>query len=54
VTRERAGQQRPARLSAPALQEASHWLVDFRSFFIDSYERLDDLLEQHHPERQQP
>jgi DNA-binding transcriptional ArsR family regulator len=54
VTRERAGQQRPARLSAPALQEASRWLVDFRSFFIDGYERLDDLLEQHHPERKQP
>ena len=41
-------------LSAPALQEATRWLVDFRSFYIDSYERLDDLLEQHHPERKQP
>lgn len=44
VTRERSAQLRPARLAGPALQEASRWLVDYRGFFTESYERLDDLL----------
>jgi DNA-binding transcriptional ArsR family regulator len=44
VTRERHAQWRPARLAAPALEEASRWLLEYREFFTESYERLDELL----------
>jgi len=44
VTRERHAQQRPARLRGASLEEASRWLVDYRDFFSESYERLDELL----------
>jgi DNA-binding transcriptional ArsR family regulator len=44
VTRERSAQRRPARLTGPALAEASQWLVGYREFFTESYERLDELL----------
>ena len=49
VTRERAAQSRPARFAGPALAEASRWLSDYREFFTQSFERLDQLVgDDHH------
>jgi DNA-binding transcriptional ArsR family regulator len=39
-------QRRPRRLEAQPLAAASEWLGDFRRFWEESFDRLDDLLEQ--------
>lgn len=46
VTRGRVAQTRPARLSSRGLQVASGWLEGYREFWEESFERLDDYLEQ--------
>ena len=45
VTRGRAAQTRPARLSTGGLQAASGWLERYREFWEASFERLDEYLE---------
>ena len=45
VTRGRLAQTRPTRLSAGGLQEASGWLERYREFWEESFERLDEYLE---------
>jgi len=45
VTRGRLAQTRPARLSSDALQAASGWLERYREFWEESFERLDEYLE---------
>ena len=45
VSRRRDGQRRPCRLEARALRDATEWLDDFRAFWAESFERLDDLLD---------
>ncbi len=44
VTRRRDAQRRPCRLEATALRQATEWLEDYRRFWAEQYERLDDLL----------
>jgi DNA-binding transcriptional ArsR family regulator len=44
VSRGRDAQRRPCRLEARPLREATEWLVDYRRFWSESYERLESLL----------
>ncbi|MES9535764.1 metalloregulator ArsR/SmtB family transcription factor [Actinomadura sp. NPDC000600] len=44
VTRGRNAQRRPCRLEARPLRDALAWLADFREYWEESYQRLDDLL----------
>ena len=46
VTRDVAGQRRPARLRAAVLSEAVDWLAYFRTFWEDSFDSLDEVLTQ--------
>lgn len=45
VTRGREAQWRPRRLSADPLALVDSWLDDYRSFWNDSLDRLDDYLQ---------
>lgn len=45
VTRGRLAQTRPARLSPGGLQAASGWLERYREFWEESFDRLDEYLE---------
>ncbi|WP_149259234.1 helix-turn-helix transcriptional regulator [Actinomadura sp. K4S16] len=44
VSRGRDAQRRPCRLEARPLRDALAWLADFREYWEESYQRLDDLL----------
>lgn len=44
VTRGRMAQLRPSRLQGRALGEAATWLADYRAFWEDSFDRLDEHL----------
>jgi DNA-binding transcriptional ArsR family regulator len=44
VTRDRAGQLRPARLRGAPLEEASDWLGGYRRFWMRSFDRIDERL----------
>lgn len=44
VSRGRDAQRRPCRLEAEPLRDATEWLVGYRQFWTESYDRLDDLL----------
>jgi DNA-binding transcriptional ArsR family regulator len=44
VSRGRDAQRRPCRLEAEPLRDATEWLVGYRQFWAESYDRLDDLL----------
>ena len=44
VSRRRDSQRRPCRLEAGPLADATEWLVRYRQFWEDSFERLDALL----------
>lgn len=44
VTRTRDKTRRPARLEIAPLQEAAAWIAQYRAFWEDSFDRLDDLL----------
>jgi DNA-binding transcriptional ArsR family regulator len=46
VARGREAQWRPRRLEAAPLKEVAEWAEDYRRFWDQSYERLDDYLEQ--------
>jgi DNA-binding transcriptional ArsR family regulator len=46
VVRGRERQWRPARLAAGPLKEVAEWTEDYRSFWQESYERLDEYLEE--------
>ena len=46
VSRGRDAQRRPRRLEAEPLAKATEWLVHYRRFWAESYDRLDDLLEE--------
>ncbi|HWM03355.1 MAG TPA: metalloregulator ArsR/SmtB family transcription factor [Actinophytocola sp.] len=46
VSRGRDAQRRPCRIEAHPLRDATEWLVDFRRFWAESYERLDSLLDE--------
>jgi DNA-binding transcriptional ArsR family regulator len=44
VARGRSAQLRPSRLQGRALKEAADWLADYRRFWEDSFDRLDEHL----------
>ena len=44
IARGRNAQWRPCRLEAGPLKEVADWVGDYRDFWEESYERLDDYL----------
>ena len=46
IVRSRERQWRPARLEAGPLKEVADWTERYRSFWQESYERLDEYLEE--------
>ena len=53
IARGREAQWRPCRLEAAPLKEVVEWAQDYRRFWDESYERLDEYL-QHLKERESP
>jgi DNA-binding transcriptional ArsR family regulator len=46
ITRGREAQWRPCRLSAGPLQDVAGWVENYRRFWEESFDRLDDYLRQ--------
>jgi DNA-binding transcriptional ArsR family regulator len=46
IARGREKQWRPARLAAEPLKEAAEWIERYREFWEESYDRLDEYLEE--------
>ena len=46
ITQGRNAQWRPCRLETPRLKEVADWVGDYRRFWDESFERLDEYLEQ--------
>lgn len=44
ITRSRAAQWRPCKLEAKPLQDASDWIEQYRQFWEESFDRLEDYL----------
>ena len=44
ISQGRQAQWRPCRLEAAPLREVSDWLQDYRRFYEESFDRLDDYL----------
>ena len=44
IVRGRDAQWRPCRLAAGPLKDAAEWLEEYRSFWEESFDRLDDYL----------
>ena len=44
ITRGREGQWRPCRLEAAPLKEAADWVEEYRRFWEERFDRLDDYL----------
>src|SRR5216684_6590530 len=45
ITQGRNAQWRPCRLEVGRLREASEWVGDYRRFWDESFQRLDDVLQ---------
>ena len=45
ISRGREAQTRPCRLEAARLKEATAWMERYRRFWEESFDRLDDVLE---------
>ncbi|WP_432945024.1 ArsR/SmtB family transcription factor [Kribbella sp. CA-253562] len=45
ITRSRRGTARLSRLEAAPLRTATEWLIDYRAYWGESFDRLDDLLD---------
>lgn len=52
ITRGREAQWRPCRLEAGPLKEAGGWIERYRRFWDDSFDRLDDYLQELQAERE--
>jgi DNA-binding transcriptional ArsR family regulator len=46
ITQSRNAQWRPCRLEGGRLKEASDWVGEYRRFWDESFERLDEVLDQ--------
>jgi DNA-binding transcriptional ArsR family regulator len=46
IARTRAAQWRPCRLKAKPLKDASEWIDHYRRFWEQSFDRLDDYLQE--------
>ena len=44
IRRGRSAQLRPSRLQGEALREVSEWVAEFRGFWEESFDRLDEHL----------
>jgi DNA-binding transcriptional ArsR family regulator len=44
IVRGRSAQLRPSRLQGDAFKQAADWLADYRPFWEDSFDRLDEHL----------
>lgn len=44
VTKTREAQWRPCKLNGTPLKDASHWMDEYRKFWEESFDRLDDYL----------
>jgi DNA-binding transcriptional ArsR family regulator len=44
IGRSRDAQYRPCRLDAAPLKQAAHWIDDYRRFWDESLDRLDDYI----------
>ena len=44
IVRGRTAQLRPSRLQGAALKNAADWLADYRGFWEESFDRLDEHL----------
>jgi DNA-binding transcriptional ArsR family regulator len=44
ITRERTAQLRPSRLHGAALKEIADWLGDYRAYWDETFDRLDEHL----------
>ena len=44
IARGRSAQMRPSRLQGNALKQAAEWLAEYREFWDDRFDRLDDHL----------
>jgi DNA-binding transcriptional ArsR family regulator len=51
IARGRTAQWRPCRLEAAPLKDATDWLAEYRRFWEDSFDRLDDHLRELQKER---
>ncbi len=54
IERGRDAQRRPCRLVAGRLREVSEWLDDYRRFWDESLDRLDELLRADQPRERRP
>jgi DNA-binding transcriptional ArsR family regulator len=45
IARGRSAQLRPSRLQGEALREVSEWVSEFRGFWEESFDRLDEQLQ---------
>jgi DNA-binding transcriptional ArsR family regulator len=46
ITRERDAQRRPCRLRADGLKDVADWAEGYREFWEESYDRLDEYLDE--------
>ncbi len=46
ITQSRSAQWRPCRLEAGRLKEASEWVGEYRRFWDESFQRLDEVLQE--------
>jgi DNA-binding transcriptional ArsR family regulator len=46
ITQSRSAQWRPCRLEAGRLKEASEWVGEYRRFWDESFQRLDEILQE--------
>ena len=46
ITQSRSAQWRPCRLESARLKEASEWVGEYRRFWDESFQRLDEILQQ--------
>ena len=46
ITRGRSAQWRPCQLHAGPLQEVADWVEEYRRFWAESFDRLDDFLDE--------
>ena len=44
IARGRSAQMRPSRRQGSALKQAAEWLAEYREFWDDRFDRLDDHL----------
>jgi DNA-binding transcriptional ArsR family regulator len=52
IERSRTAQWRPCKLQAKPLRDAAAWMEQYRKFWEDSFDRLDDYLMQIQKEEQ--